>query len=136
MGVLAAAVDLDAGDICSISLPSGCRTCTPKGEDFHSNPGLVNLFGIEFPDLNIKHSQLQNTLSRGRIKRIADTTIADPQCCSSRVRPRWTPSYFPQPPPLGSASTRPFKPTGCNLALHYRPHCLAPPMDTERRIKV
>ncbi|XP_044441140.1 uncharacterized protein [Triticum aestivum] len=34
------------------------------GEDFHSNPGLVNLFGIEFPDLNIKHSQLQNTLSR------------------------------------------------------------------------
>ncbi|EMS59454.1 hypothetical protein TRIUR3_18913 [Triticum urartu] len=30
MGVLAAAVDLDAGDIYSISLPSGCRTCTPK----------------------------------------------------------------------------------------------------------
>ncbi|XP_020200909.1 uncharacterized protein [Aegilops tauschii subsp. strangulata] len=88
MGVLAAAVDLDAGDICSISLLSGCRTCTPKGEDFHSNPGLVNLFGIEFPDLNIKHSQLQNTLSRGRIKRIADATIADLPCCSSHVRPR------------------------------------------------
>jgi hypothetical protein len=30
MGELAAAVALDAGDTCSISLPSGCRSWTPK----------------------------------------------------------------------------------------------------------
>ncbi|KAM3296618.1 hypothetical protein ACQJBY_038787 [Aegilops geniculata] len=60
MGVLAAAVDLDAGDICSISLPSGCRPTT--------NPSLAVSIGIQ-PLLSVLGQGIWGSCCRGGPRR-------------------------------------------------------------------
>ncbi|XP_037437583.1 uncharacterized protein LOC119305062 [Triticum dicoccoides] len=79
MGVLAAAVDLDDGDICSISLPSGCRPTT--------NPSLAVSIGIQ-PLLSVLGQGIWGCLLPRWTSTPATSAASPSRRAAGPVRPR------------------------------------------------